>query len=115
MAFLDKAGLQKLWSNIVANFATKAELADIDVQDEIYIGSGEMPKGYVFQINPEGEVTLPGVTVDSVVTPNGGNAVSGAAVANYAMPKTAIIATTTDPGAGSTSTYPNGTVIHVYE
>ena len=26
-----------------------------------------------------------------------------------------VVMTTEDPGAGSTSTYPNGTVIHVYE
>jgi lysophospholipase L1-like esterase len=55
MAFLDKAGLQNLWSNIVANFATKAELADIGGQDEIYIGSGDIPAGYTLQINPEGD------------------------------------------------------------
>lgn len=49
------------------------------------------------------------------VTETEENPVSGVAVVNYALPKTAIVATTTDPGAGTAVNYEDGTVIHVYE
>lgn len=54
-------------------------------------------------------------TIDSTVTASGSNAVSGAAVAAYALAKSALVLTTTDPGADVTTTYPDGTVILVYE
>lgn len=60
MAFLSESKLarytERLWTNISAKFVAKEDLADLDVQDEIYVGTGEMPEGYVLQINPEGEV-----------------------------------------------------------
>ena len=60
--------------------------------------------------------TIPeSLTVDGAVTSTGANPVSGKAVADYALKKDALVLTTTDPGAGSTSTYPDGTVICVYE
>lgn len=55
------------------------------------------------------------LTVDDTVTATGANPVSGRAVAGYALKKDAIILTTTDPGAGTSSSYPDGTVIIVYE
>lgn len=58
---------------------------------------------------------IPEIEVDDIVTEAGTNPVSGAAVAAYALPKTAIVATTTDPGAGAAVDYPDGTVILVYE
>lgn len=54
-------------------------------------------------------------TIDSTVTASGSNAVNGAAVAAYALAKSALVLTTTDPGADVTTTYPDGTVILVYE
>lgn len=70
MAFLDKNGLEKLWAHIVSKFATKEELQDIDVQDEIYIGDGELPEGYTLQINPEGDAavlaSIPSPSTDKV-------------------------------------------------
>ena len=53
--------------------------------------------------------------VESYVDPAGVNPVSGAAVAAYALPRSAIVATTADPGAGAAVDYEDGTVIHVYE
>lgn len=53
--------------------------------------------------------------VASEVTDTQENPVSGVAIVNYALPKTAIVTTTTDPGAGTTVDYEDGTVIHVYE
>lgn len=55
------------------------------------------------------------IEVDNEVTADGTNPVSGAAVAAYALPKSAIVTTTTDPGDGVATEYPDGTVIHVYE
>lgn len=55
------------------------------------------------------------LTIDAAVTATGANPVTGKAVADYALKKDVLVLTTTDPGAGSTSTYPDGTVICVYE
>ena len=91
MSYLDKAGLTRLWAHILEKFKTVENkipkidnslsttgmaadakavgdaLANIDVQDEIYIGSGEMPEGYVFQINPEGEAISGGSAEGAVL------------------------------------------------
>lgn len=81
----------------------------------------------------------PDITIDDIVTADGENAVSGAAVysfagggiptptssdsgkalvvgsdGKYALGMTSVN-TTTDPGAGATSSYPDGTEINVYE
>jgi hypothetical protein len=55
------------------------------------------------------------IEVDNEVTADGTKPVSGAAVAAYALPKSAIVTTTTDPGDGVATEYPDGTVILVYE
>lgn len=55
------------------------------------------------------------IPVDDAVAESGKNAVSGAAVYKYAMSKDTLVLTTTDPGEGVTSRYPDGTVILVYE
>lgn len=75
MNFLDKEGLKIFWANILdkinaskttidttltqegqaADAKTVGDaLSNIDVQDEIYIGDGELPEGYTLQINPDG-------------------------------------------------------------
>jgi len=53
------------------------------------------------------------VTVDSAVTEGGTNPVNSAAVIAYAMPVTAIVFTENDPGDGTASSYPDGTVVLV--
>lgn len=50
MAFLEEKGLERLWAHTVNKI--NETVAEIDVQDEIYIGEGEMPEGYTLQINP---------------------------------------------------------------
>ena len=60
-------------------------------------------------------IDVPEIVVDQTVTADSTNPASGAAVAAYAMAKTAIVATTTDPGAGTAVAYPQGTVVLVYE
>ena len=86
--------------NIIEIPALKGE----DGKSGVYVGTGEMPDGYYVQIDPEGEAILPEITVDSVVTPNGENAVSGAAVANYVDSKMTVddtvAADSTNPVSG---------------
>ena len=114
MSYLDKAGLTRLWAHILEKFKTVENkipevdntlsttgmaadakavgdaLANIDVQDEIYIGSGEFPEGYTVQIDPTGEVEE-NITVDNTVTVGSTNAVSSAAVIAYIEERLAAI------------------------
>ena len=53
------------------------------------------------------------ITVANEVTPDGTDPVSGAAVAAYVDSKVVVV--TEDPGAGAAVSYPDGTVVLVYE
>ena len=54
-----------------------------DGRPEIYVGSGDMPEGYVLQINPDGDEVF---DVDQTYTPESENAQSGKAVAEALEP-----------------------------
>ena len=114
MAFLGEKGVERLWQHTV-NKINEA-VSDLDVQDEIYIGDGELPEGYTLQINPEGyvvEVSASNVTEGEFA---GRVQANSTATANLTTAQVRnVVMTTTDPGEGATVNYPNGTVIHVYE
>ena len=56
MAFLNEKGVERLWEHTVNKI--NETVAEIDVQDEIYIGEGELPEGYTLQIDPEGDAAI---------------------------------------------------------
>ena len=56
MAFLGEKGVERLWQHTI-NKINEA-VSGLDVQDEIYIGDGELPEGYTLQINPEGDAAV---------------------------------------------------------
>lgn len=66
MAFLEEKGVERLWQHTI-NKINEA-VSGLDVQDEIYIGAGELPEGYTLQINPEGDAavlpTIPSPSID---------------------------------------------------
>jgi hypothetical protein len=111
-------------------------LKNFDGQNEIYIGSGDMPEGYTLQIDPTGDglfidntltqsgqaadakavgdalANIPEIEVDSEITEDGTNPVNGAAVIDYLSSK--ITYGTSDMTAG-TSELATGTIYLVYK
>ena len=72
------------------------------------------PQGIQGPVGPQGPAGSDAtVTVDSTVTAGGTNPGNSAAVIAYAMPVTAIVFTENDPGDGTASSYPDGTVVLV--
>ena len=116
MSYLDNKGVARLWAHILEKFrivenkipevdntlSVAGKVADakavgdalanvqVDVQDEIYIGSGEMPEGYTLQIDPTGDVE-DNISVDNTVTAGSTNPVSSAAVIAYIEERLAAI------------------------
>jgi hypothetical protein len=69
MAFLDLAGVARFLEKLKGRFvsvdaqsltAEQQEQARLNIgaAPEVYVGSGDMPEGYVLQIDPDGETNV---------------------------------------------------------
>lgn len=82
MAFLEEKGVERLWQHTI-NKINEA-VSDLDVQDEIYIGTGELPEGYTLQINPEGDAAVL-ATIPSPSTDKAGQVIKVQADGTYGL------------------------------